>query len=148
MMTNPSVRPAEPDGLAVALTVSTQIGDKRSIVAQTYIARDHEIDEYHVVLDKLATAIDRQEAKYKLKELQIALEQHHKFKTQLVEDYLRIETKNAEEWKRRGKKGDPELSAAERAAQETAKTNVRRYETEILKIEAEIKACGAVIGDV
>lgn len=147
-MANPSVRPAEPDGLAVALTVSAQIGDKRSIVAQTYIARDCEIEEYHNIIDKLACAIDRQEAKYKLKELKIALEQHHKFKGQLLEDYLRIETKNAEEWKRRGKKGDPELSTTERAAKATAETNVRRYETEILKIEAEIKACEAIIGGV
>lgn len=150
-MDNPvkSLDPEQSVGdVAAAITMTAQIAQNRSIVIQTYIPRDSHTLQYHVVLDKLGAAIDRQEAKYRLEGLQTELAQHEKTEKALEEDYTGIEARAAAEWKRRGKKGEPTLSDNERAQKSTAKTNIERYRVEITKIKAEIGKCEAVIAEV
>lgn len=134
-----------PQEAAVAITVSTQVAEKRSIVLQTHIGRDDPVDVLHSVLDKLGRGVDRQEAKYRLKDLQLGLEHEKKLYKQLTEDFQRIDEKHAVEWHARGKKGDPVLGANERQHKETAKTNLGRYKESIAKFENEIVECKAII---
>ena len=152
MLTKPDVLDPEdnyqePDQKAVALgiTVTSQVSDRRSIVMQTYVARDVPLSLYHLTLDKISAAVDRQEAKARLEGLQAELGQHEKTLRALEEDYAGIEGRNAETWKARGKKGEPQLSDNERAQKATAKTNIERYRVEIKKIIAEISKCEALV---
>lgn len=134
--------------IAVAVTVSTQVSDKRSIVMQTYLPRDAGLQQYHDTLDKLGRAVDRQEAKYGLIALKTALSQHEKTQEQLKADYLKVGEKSANEWKIKGKKGDPVLSPSEQAAKGNAEQTMKRYTVEIAKIKAEIEQCEAEIAKV
>lgn len=131
--------------LAVAVTLTTALTDRRSIVMHTYIARDASLYEYNVVIDKLGRAVDRQEAKYRLDALLITLKQHEDTLAQLKDDYANIEVRNAAEWRTRGKKGDPQLSANEQAQKSNAAQNIKRYGVEINKLKADIEACKATI---
>lgn len=134
--------------IAVAITISTQVSDKRSIVMQTYLPRDADLKTYHTTLDKLGRAVDRQEAKYNLVGLKVALEHHNKLKKQIEEDYSRVGEKHAAEWQRQGKKGDPKLSPSDASAKSTLEQNLRRYKVEIAKIETDITQCEAEIAKV
>lgn len=134
--------------VAAGITITAQISQSRSIVIQTYLPRDAAVGAFHSILDKLGAAADRQEAKYRLEGLQTELAQHEKVAKSLEEDYTSIETRSAEEWKRRNKKGEPALNDNERAQKSTAKTNIERYRVEIVKIKSEIAKCAAVIAKV
>ena len=138
-----------PDGegraIAVSITMSTSLTEKRNIVMQTYLGRDDSIATYNAVLDKIGRATDSQEAKYKLVDLQVALGQHEKTLAQLIEDYKNIETKSAALWQSQGKKGDPKLNAAEAAQKGNAEQTMKRYRVEIAKIKSEIEQCAAEI---
>lgn len=134
--------------IAVAITVTTQISDKRNIVMQTFMPRDAEVKDIHDVLDKLGKAVDRQEAKYGLEALKANLEVHEKTLKQLEEDFTRIGEASQATWAARGKKGAPELNANERAQKTTTETNIKRYRTEILRIKADIAQHEATVAKV
>lgn len=134
--------------IAVAVTISTQVSDRRSIVMQTYLPRDAGLQQYHDTLDKLGRAVDRQEAKYNLVALETSLAQHKKTQEQLQSDYLKVGEKNVADWKTRGKKGDPQLSPSEQAAKGNSEQTMKRYVVEIAKIEAEIEQAKAEIAKV
>jgi hypothetical protein len=135
----------EPKAIAVMLSVTTQISERRTIVAQTYIERDDPIGSYHKTLDKITEAVDRQEAKYRKVALGIELTAHEKTLAQLEEDYIRIGERTAAEWLAKGKKGDPALSPSERSQKANAEVNIKRYRQEIAKLKAEIVLCEAII---
>lgn len=145
----PKVLDPEPGpAIAVAITVQTTLTDRRSIVMQTYIPRDAPVVEFHDALDKLGKAIDRQDAKYRLDALLVTMEAHEKTLHQLEEDFNRIDTDASAAWLKRGKKGEPELSANERAQKGNAKQNILRYRMEIKKLQADIDQCKATIAKV
>lgn len=139
-------RDAEPaKGIAVAVTVSTQLGDGRSIVMQTYLDRDAEQGQFDGTLDKLGAVVDRQEAKYQLRGLKANLEVHEATLKQLETDYAKIEQNATAEWTKRGKKGTPQLAASELAQKGNAEQNIKRYRQEIVKIKAEIERCEGLV---
>jgi ribosomal 50S subunit-associated protein YjgA (DUF615 family) len=140
--------PEPRDEIAVAVTMTAQLSEKRSIVMQTYLPRDSAVKVFHDALDKLGSAIDRQEAKYQLEGLRVSLEMHEKTLTQLEEDYGRIDAKATADWLRAGRKGDPKLNANEQAQKGNAEQNIKRYRTEILKVKAEIGKCEASVAKV
>jgi hypothetical protein len=110
----------------------------RTLSIQTYIPRDADAAGYNAVLDKLATAADRQEAKGRLIDLQREIAQVRKLIGQHTEDYDRIAAKNQEDHKAAGKSGQPKLSPQERNAQEQAKITAQRYREELVRLEGEI----------
>lgn len=140
--------PAEPVGdVAVAITVSVQLSEKRSIVMQTYLPRDAAGSVLNGTLDKLTKAIDRQEAKYDLLAQRENLAIEEKTRKQMVEDYKHIEVRNADEWKRRNKKGDPQLSPNEAAQKQSAAVTIKRYDEAIAKRKADIAALEQVLAE-
>lgn len=134
--------------VAAGITITAQISQSRSIVIQTYLPRDATVGAFHDILDKLGVAADRQEAKYRLENLQAELAQHEKVSRSLEEDYASIEDRSEKAWIAGGKKGQHKLSANEMAQKSTAKTNIERYRVEIVKIKGEIAKCEAVIAKV
>jgi len=139
-MDTPEVLDPEKDGkaIAVGMTLSTQIGEGRSLVMQTYIPRDASVREYHLVLDKLGAATDRQKAKYDLLAVEMSLAQHNKMLAQLKEDYDRIAQDIETKWQQQpGRRGPPKLNPNEAAQRVQAQQTMKRYVVEIAKLEAD-----------
>lgn len=153
MLDKPEVRdperdfaPPEQKEIAVAVTMTAQISQNRSIVMQTYIPRDAEVDWYHHMLDKLSKAVDRQEAKASLEAEEANLALEEKTLKQQREDFVAIEERAQTAWEHSRKKGPwPGLTAAEAAQKGTAATNIRRFEEAITKRKAEIAKLKALI---
>lgn len=131
--------------IATAVTISSQVNPNRSIVLQTYMPRDAPVKDYHLLLDKLVRAADRQEAKANLGGLKTSLASTQKTLKQMEEDFGNIETRAAAAWVAKNKKGEPKLSDNEVAQKGIATQNVKRFREEVAKIEAEIAECEAEI---
>src|SRR5215472_1895592 len=135
----------ESKAIAVAITVTSQVAANRSIVMQTYLERDAPLGVFNTVLDKLAKASDRQEAKLQLESLQDELKKHESNLQRMIEDYQSIEARSEEQWVKRGKRGEHKLTDAERSQKSTAKTNIERWREEIKKIQVQIAKARGVI---
>ena len=147
---DPEQEYAAPDekATACAITITTQVGSNRSIVVQTYLARDEDIGVYHVILDKLNKVVDRQEAKLQVEGLEANLDMHKQKLANMAEDYARIEDKAQAAWEARGKKGAFKLSEAELNQKTQAVALIERTKDEIKRLEDEIAKARGVISDV
>lgn len=130
---------------AAAVTMTAQISQNRSIVIQTYLARDSEVGEFHAVLDKFGAAIERQEAKAQIEEQEANLAQEEKTLRQLKEDIASVEDRSQKAWERANKKGAWKMTEAEHAQKATAMTNVKRFDEAIAKRKADIAKLKGVI---
>jgi hypothetical protein len=130
---------------AVAITFNATIGPQRTIIFQTHIERDLPVRDYNELLDKLTSAVRRQEAKGELIDEQMLLEAE-RFKYDLtVKQYSAIEEKNKKDWVKRGKKGDPTLSDAEVQGQLNCKTSMEAGKEAIKKKEARVLELRGII---
>jgi hypothetical protein len=146
---DPEAQFASPDvrGMAAAVTVTAQISQNRSIVMQTYLDRDAPVGDFHRLLDKLNTAIERQEAKTNLEDNRVNLALEEKTLKQLTEDYHAIETRSEATWAARGKQGAAKLNPAEVAQKEGAKVTIGRYTEAIAKRKADIAKLEAIVAE-
>lgn len=71
---------------SIGLSYSVQVGDGRSLVAQTFVARDCETSELNALLDKLRSACDRQQVFGKLETLELEIERTDK----MLKDYKEV----------------------------------------------------------
>ena len=133
------------DDIAAAITLNVQLGERRTLSLATYVPRDAELGAYNAVLDKLGAAADRQEAKIRLIDLKRELKVTTARATQHAEDYQRVDTRNADDWERSGKKGSPKLSAQEQTAKDNAKIAMENYKKQIGELTAEIEATKGII---
>lgn len=140
---------ASPDakGMAAAVTYTAQISQNRSIVLQTYLDRDSNVREFHKVLDKFHTAIERQEAKSQLEENKANLEVEEMQLRRSKEDYSNIEVRAEADWQRKGKKGPFKMSETEEGQKQTAKITIERFAEAVTKRKAEIARLTALIAD-
>lgn len=149
-MRDPEKSFADPDakGPACAITISTQVSTNRSIVVQTYMDRDDDVNAYHAVADKLTRVVNRQEAKLQLESWSAELETRHRNLNHMLEDYQRIEVRAQEAWENRGKKGAFRLSEQDLQAKVQANANIKRAQEEIKRLESEIAKARGVVADV
>ena len=140
---------AEPDSkaLAAAITLTAQLSNTRSLVIQTYVARDAEVAEYHVLLDKLSKAMNRQESVLDLEGELLNLKVEQDKLKALKTDFLRIEDDAQAEWSARGKKGAFRLGPKEEAARRTSVVNIERYTEAIAERELRIAKLKAKIAN-
>lgn len=140
-METPKVLDPEKSGqqeIAVAITLSVQIGEGRSLVMQTYMPRDAPVRDFHGVTDKLGRVVDRQKAHYDLQLVELQLAQNAKLLAQLKEDYVRISADIEAKWQQSGRRGSSvKLHPNEASQKSTAETNIKRFEQEITRLEAE-----------
>lgn len=138
---------AAPDAkeTAAALTFTAQVSQNRSIVIQTYMARDAPVVMYHDVLDKLAKAVNRQEAVLDLESHELNLRVEEDKLKLMKEDFLRIETVAGEAWERSGKKGAFKLGPKEDSARKTSMVNIDRFTDAIAKRKLDIAKLKAII---
>ncbi|HXO11935.1 MAG TPA: hypothetical protein VN871_06190 [Mycobacterium sp.] len=146
MLEGPEVRSAEPADIATALTLQVQVGGSQ-LVMQTYIGRDAPISAYHALTDKLRRVIDRQAWKDMLAQEQETLRNSEKNLANFKRTFDSVEDRHAEEWKRRGKKGDPVIGAKEEAEKHNAKQGmqagkeaIERSKATIAELQAKLNA--------
>ena len=147
---DPEASFAAPDekATACAITITTQVGSNRSIVVQTYMARDEPPAAFNTVFDKLNKVVDRQEAKLQLEEMEANLLRTQKNLKHMSEDYGRIEERAQQAWDARGKKGAFKLSEPELVQKTQAKGLIERTQDEIKRLEADIARARGVVADV
>jgi len=144
-MEQPKFVDAEPQEIAAAVTVQSQVAGGRTIVLQTYIPRDAPIADYHATLDKLVRSIDRQDDKARLETLELELVKHKETLGQIDTDYKRISIEAEAKWQQQNRKGPAKLQPGEAAQKANVEQNIKRYRQEIAKIEADIEKCKASI---
>ena len=130
--------------MACAITITSQVGSNRSIVVQTYLDRDAPRRDYDVLLDKLTSSVDRQEAKLQLEALTEQLVEHEKRLHELKEDFARIEVDAEKAWTTGRKKGPYVPGDKEAGQKNNVMVNIGRWETEIKKIKASIIKAQAI----
>jgi hypothetical protein len=116
----------------IAIFYEGKLGDDRGFRFQTVISRECSARELSMLMDKLRSEANRQDAFYALDKLNGQIEADtntlHKFRTEMKkisEGYVR-------NWRDRGKKGDPELSSSE-------KDSMNKLEIDIRNLEGAIK---------
>jgi hypothetical protein len=147
MLETPTTVDAEPKTLAVMVSMTAQIADKRSIVMQTYLPQDAALDAYHGVIDKLTAAIDRQETMLDVVALAETLEHHEATLKQLESDFKAIEPMAQERFERDPRRAGRtfKLSENEIAQKNTAEQNIKRFRTEIAKVRQQLAAAKAKV---
>lgn len=152
MLTKPEVvdperefAPPDEKATALAMTLTMPVGNG-SLVLQTFMARDDDLTEYNIVLDKMDAAIRRQAAKREIEENEANLAIEEKTFKQVKEDFLAIEDRSRTLHAASGRKGPWKLSPQEEAQKTTAITTIKRYEDAITKRKADIARLKALVG--
>ena len=65
------IGPGEP---AIGFSIDCKVNDRRAMVIQTYLPIDAEPKAINALLDRLLVAADRQEVRYRLKDMRLLLE--------------------------------------------------------------------------
>jgi hypothetical protein len=140
----------QPDekGIAVAITVTSQVGTNRNIVLQTFMDRDAPIAAFHAVVDKLTTTSNRQEAILQLEEEEATLDRVKRTLDQQIADFNLVEPRAEAAWQASGKKGTFKMNPNEIAAKENCKKNIEQFRSAIKKHEEQIAKYKAVIAKV
>jgi hypothetical protein len=137
------IGPGEP---AIGFSIDCKINDRRAMVIQTYLPIDAAPKQINEVLDRLLVAAERQEVRYRLKDMQIILEKHMEelplrdkqlaeFENKEVATYQTSGRKSNFEWKGQSKTNRDNL------IQSVAMTKVaiERTKKAIAEAEAELK---------
>ena len=138
-----------PAGSAPALgfSITANIHGSAQIVAQSFVPFESNDDQINAALDKVMKAIDRQQAKYQVKDLKKKLEQEEMIlvdqvqKAENLQNAALAEHKSlVDDGKRRGPfKYNQQQEAAISNAKKTIegmKFNVERYKVNIAELEA------------
>ena len=149
-----NVEPARPDmhttepvysgkDIALGLSVQISIGEKRAIAVQTHVTRDCPDTELNALLDKVTRALDRQNAKYRMHELQVQRDLRVKKIAEMMENHSQISQKWEDEWIKNKRRGPFDMTPSQQQ-QRVAMDNTfnrEKYELEMLESElAELKA--------
>jgi Zn-dependent M32 family carboxypeptidase len=130
--------------MACAITITSQVGSNRSIVVQTYLDRDASRRDYDVLLDKLTSSVDRQEARLSLEGLELDLKRMEANHDKLVQDFSGIEERAQQAWENRGKKGRFALSAQELTQKQQAMNTIAAGKENIARLKADIEKVRAI----
>ena len=145
-----NVEPARPDthttepvysGKDIALGISVQlsIGEKRGIGVQTHVTRDCPPEELNNILDKVMKALDRQNAKYRMHELQALRNNKVKNVAEMMENHSQTLSKWQDEWTKNKRRGPFDMTPSQQQ-QKVAMDNTfrqQKYEIELLETELE-----------
>ena len=137
-----------PAGSAPALgfSITANITGSAPIVAQSFVPFEAGDDEINAALDKVMKAIDRQQAKYQVKDLKRKLEQEEIVLKDQVEKVANLQNTAAAEHAQSGRRGEYKPNVQQAAAIENSrktiegmKFNVGRYRQNLQELEALAK---------
>ena len=139
---------------AIMLSMDHQVSEGRIVRFSTGIPRDVPKAELDALLDKLAAATDRQQAKYELERLEDGLKREEKLYIQQQEDLVRMDAESESRWSatKRTPWTPDKLTGAQLKDRENAELSINRRRDMILasreqlaKLKAMVHApdCGA-----
>lgn len=142
----PDDTPADaPAGSAPALgfSITANIHDRSQIVAQSFVPFESSDEQINAALDKVMKALDRQQAKYQVKDLKRKMEQEAMILADQVEKVANLQNAAAAEHAESGRRGEFKLNTQQKTAVDNAKKtiegmkfNVERYRVNIAELEA------------
>lgn len=137
-----------PAGSAPALgfSITANIHDRSQIVAQSFVPFDATDDDIDKALDKVMRALDRQAAKYQIKDLKRKLEFEDLALKNQIEKVADFQNAAANEHAASGRRGEFKLNKQQKVGLENhrktiegMKYNVERYKVNIAELEALIR---------
>lgn len=126
---------------AIGFSISVQIGEKQSIVAQTHVDQSASLSEINAVIDKVQAAMERQKLKVDLADWRKKLAFDEKKLRQIQEDFTRLEENHARAWESKGKRGEFKLGLKEEADRRNAQSTIERYQQELALDRENIVEC-------
>lgn len=131
---------------ALGFSITANIHGSAQIVAQSFVAFDADDATINAALDKVMLAIDRQQAKYQVKDLRRKLEQEDMALRAQIEKVADFQNAAAAEHNASGRRGEFKPSKQQevglenhRKTIEGMKYNVERYKVNIAELEALAK---------
>ncbi len=137
-----------PAGSAPALgfSITSNIHDRAQIVAQSFVPFEASDDEVNAALDKVMRALDRQAAKYQVKDLKRKMEQEELILADQISKVADLQNTASAEHAASGRRGDFKLNVQQKTAVDNAqktitgmKFNIDRYRVNIAELEALAK---------
>ena len=126
--------------IATAVTYQVQLDRNRQFVFQTYIARDATVQEHRALVDKLTGSLLRLEMEETIRAVEADLVTDQLGLDGALENYNAIGMKNAEAWKRRGKRGEPKLSEQEEIQKLNFATTVKAFKSRMEQKQKGLEA--------
>ena len=137
------VLPGEP---AIGFSLDCKINDRRAFVIQTYLPIDAMPKQINELLDRLLRAADRQEVRYRLKDMRLLLEKSEQELPLHEKDLVKFEDTTVREYQASGRKANFEWKGALASARDNkiqsvaiARVNIDRIKKGIAEAEAELK---------
>lgn len=118
---------------ALGISLNAQFAAGRQVVFQTHVAQETAPEEINRLLDKMNAAVDRQEAFYRIEELENALERDKQILYSITHNMENVEQNMQLKYEARGKRGEFKLSPQEAIQKKQAQDNLVR-QTEIVKL--------------
>jgi hypothetical protein len=87
-MPKDTIGPGEP---AIGFSIDCKLNDRRAFVTQAYLPIDASSKEINQLLDKLFKTADRQETRYRLKDMRLLLEKNEKDAELQLKDLTKYE---------------------------------------------------------
>lgn len=137
-----------PAGSAPALgfSITANIHGSAQIVAQSFVPLDASNEEINGTIDKVMLAIDRQQAKYQVKDLKRKMEQEEIILADQIGKVADLQNTASAEHQASGRRGEFKLNVQQKTAVDNArktiegmKYNVERYKVNIAELEALAK---------
>jgi hypothetical protein len=137
------IGPGEP---AIGFSVDCKINDRRAYVTQSYLPITASPKEINELLDRLLAAADRQEVRYRLKDMRLLLEKAEQELPLHEKDLVKFEETTVREHQASGRRSDFQWKGALAASRDNkiqnvamARVNIDRIKKGIAEAEAELK---------
>lgn len=124
---------------SIGISYKATPANDREIVFQTFVPQETSPEAINALLDKLATAANRQGDRVLLIQLKNELEKHEKHRRQMKEDVTNIARREQDQWEETGKRGPFKLSQKTVTAKAQAEGNIKRWDEEIAKLKEQIQ---------
>lgn len=131
---------------ALGFSITSNIHDRAQIVVQSFVPLDASDEEINSTLDKVMKAVDRQQAKYQVKDLRRKMEQEELILADQINKVADLQNTASAEHAASGRRGEFKLNVQQKTAVDNAhKTitgmefNVERYKVNIAELEALAK---------
>ena len=137
------IEPGEP---AIGFSIDCKINDRRAMVIQTYLPLDADPATINALLDRLLIAADRQEVRYRLKDMRLLLEKSEQELPMHEKDLVKFEESTVREHGATGRKSEFQWKGAQAASRDNkiqnvamCRVNIDRIKKGIAEAEAELK---------
>lgn len=137
------IGPGEP---AIGFSIDCKVNDRRAMVIQTYLPIDAHSKVINEVMDRLLTAADRQEVRYRLKDMRLLLEKSEQELPLHEKKLVEFEDSAVRRHAAGGRKSDFAWKGNDAANRDNliqnvamARVNIDRIKKGIAEAEAELK---------